>query len=74
MTPTDQTFAKHSPLNHLHFPVPPLSNPGDYGYSYTDKSLELILSCGFSLFCNWCTLKPQSLIIMMPPQRAEFIT
>lgn len=31
MTPIQQNFAKRSPLNHLHFPIPPLSNPGDYG-------------------------------------------
>lgn len=31
MTPIEQNFAKRSPLNHLHFLFPPLSNPGDCG-------------------------------------------
>lgn len=56
MIPIEKNFAKRSPLNHLHFPIPSLSNPGDCGYSYTYRRLELPLSCGFSLFCNWCAL------------------
>lgn len=31
MTPVEENFAKRSLLSHLHFPVPPLSNPGDCG-------------------------------------------
>lgn len=31
MTPIEQNFAKRSPLNQLHFPIPPLSNLGDCG-------------------------------------------